>query len=66
MMKDQKESFIDRNPSVERPTVDKGQNSQMINWDGLFENNQAADWERLFDMIDTAQSPKFGLCQCYF
>jgi len=51
MMKDQKESFIDRNSSEETPTVDKGQNSRMINWDGLFGNNQAADWERLFDMM---------------
>ena len=51
MMKDQKESFMNRNPSEERPTVDKGQKSQMIDWDGLFGNNQAADWGRLFDMM---------------
>jgi len=52
MMKDQKESFMNRNPSEERPTVDKGQNSRMIDWDGLFVNNQAADWGRLFDMME--------------
>ena len=52
MMKDKKESFMNRNPSEERPTVDKGQNSWMIDWDVLFGNNQAADWERLFDMMD--------------
>jgi len=48
MMKDKKESFMNRNPSEERPTVDKGQNSWMIDWDVLFGNNQAADWGRLF------------------
>jgi len=51
-MKDQKESFMNRNLSEERPTVDKEQNSLMIDWNGLFGSNQAADWRRLFDMME--------------
>jgi len=52
MMKDQKKSFMNRNTSEKRPTVDKEQNSRMIDWDGLFGNNQAANWGRLFDMME--------------